>query len=244
MPPELVFISLEPWSDLWRRNQFVVESLVRRNPGLRVLFVVPPSNLGRRGTRFGDSAGPLQGPRRLEGYDRIWLAQPARLPLETVPAIREVNNRLYEKTLDRWCRRLGFRRPALWINDHHRVHLARRVGVFGPVVYDITDDWTAMTTDDRHRALMVDHDAELCRRADAVIVCSQRLYEIKRPLVRDSDRLHLIPNGVHVEHYATVTNRSLPIPEAARAWALGPDARNAVRIAATRGRADLVVRLR
>ena len=41
---ELVVCSLEAWDDVWRRNQFFVDGLLRRNPGLRVLFVEPPAD--------------------------------------------------------------------------------------------------------------------------------------------------------------------------------------------------------
>ena len=42
---DLVVCSLEPWDDVWRRNQFLVDGLLRRDPDLRVLFVEPPSDL-------------------------------------------------------------------------------------------------------------------------------------------------------------------------------------------------------
>ena len=40
---ELVVCSLEAWDDVWRRNQFLVDALLRRLPELRVLFVEPAS---------------------------------------------------------------------------------------------------------------------------------------------------------------------------------------------------------
>ena len=42
---ELVVCSLEPWDEIWRRNQFFVDALLRRNPALRVLFVEPPADV-------------------------------------------------------------------------------------------------------------------------------------------------------------------------------------------------------
>ena len=44
MLDELVVLSLEQWDDVWRRNQFFVDALLGRNPGLRVLFVEPPAD--------------------------------------------------------------------------------------------------------------------------------------------------------------------------------------------------------
>lgn len=38
---ELVFCSLEPWDEVWRRNQYFLDGLLRRNPRLRVLLIEP-----------------------------------------------------------------------------------------------------------------------------------------------------------------------------------------------------------
>ena len=43
------------------------------------------------------------------------------------------------------------------------------------VVYDITDDWTTLTQSPALKARTIADDAALCRRADAVVVCSERL---------------------------------------------------------------------
>ena len=42
---ELVVCSLESWDEVWRRNQFFVDALRKRNPELRVLFVEPPADV-------------------------------------------------------------------------------------------------------------------------------------------------------------------------------------------------------
>jgi glycosyltransferase involved in cell wall biosynthesis len=49
-------------------------------------------------------------------------------------------------------------------------------------------------------------------------VCSQQLFDDKASLV-DPERLHLIPNGVHINHYETVTDTSLAVHELAQNWA-------------------------
>jgi glycosyltransferase involved in cell wall biosynthesis len=85
------------------------------------------------------------------------------------------------------------------------------------VVYDITDDWTSFKQSPRLMELVQRQDAELCERADAVIVCSERLCEMKRGVV-PADRLHLIPNGVHTEHYRSVMDRGAVLPVMAREW--------------------------
>ncbi len=67
--PDLIFVSLENWDDVWRRNQFLCAAYARRHPDARILFVGLPrdlSGLARRG-RFAEMRGwadwsPLEAP--------------------------------------------------------------------------------------------------------------------------------------------------------------------------------------
>ena len=123
---DLVVTSLEAWDRVWRRNQHLVAGLLRRDPGLRVLFVEPATDplhaaLGASQPRLGRGlrAGPpLDGVRA----EALWLLEPTKwLP-------RRVDRRLDE----RWARQvlratrtLDMTDPLLWVNDPHGV-AARR----------------------------------------------------------------------------------------------------------------------
>ncbi|MCW3055145.1 MAG: hypothetical protein JWN14_4315, partial [Chthonomonadales bacterium] len=51
-PLELIFVSMENWDDVWRRNQFVCGRIAQRFPQSKILFVGTPryvSNQIRRG---------------------------------------------------------------------------------------------------------------------------------------------------------------------------------------------------
>jgi glycosyltransferase involved in cell wall biosynthesis len=109
---------------------------------------------------------------------------------------------------------MQMRNPVLWLNPHSAVHMVGRMGE-SAVVYDITDDWTSTSQSTALTRLITAQDAELCRRADAVVVCSQRLFDMKRRMVKN---LYLIPNGVHAEHYGRVLDDSGPLPRAAAGW--------------------------
>jgi glycosyltransferase involved in cell wall biosynthesis len=113
------------------------------------------------------------------------------------------------------ARRIGMRSPVLWLNPHSAGHMVGRMGERA-VIYDITDDWTAMTQSDRLTKLIATQDQQLCRMADAVIVCSERLRQLKQDTARN---LHLIPNGVDAKHYASVFDGTGPLPDAATRWA-------------------------
>ena len=109
------------------------------------------------------------------------------------------------------------RSVVLWLNPQDAVHMVGRMGE-SRVIYDITDDWTQFTHFTQRKALLertMAEDAELCRRADAVIVCSRSLYESRKALSRN---IHLVPNGVDAAHYRCVLDDHTPLPEACRNW--------------------------
>jgi len=211
--PDLLFVSLEDWDDIWRRNQFLCAGLARRHPEMKILFVGKPRDVSHA-LRTGQGLGGKAAFARAPGFPNITLFHPLKLLPNSLTAGRLANETLERMQVRRAARRAGLCRPVLWLNPHYAVHMAGRMGERG-VIYDITDDWSSMGQLQRERRLIVRQDAELCRKADAVIVCSARLYEMKQGLAR---RLHLIPNGVDASHYARVLNGAGPLPEACRDW--------------------------
>ena len=196
-PADVIFVSLEDWDELWRRNQFVCAELVRRHAGQRVLFIGVPRDV-RTELRHGRVKGLLR--RTMSPVLGITATRPLKWLPDAVPGGPAVNRWLFRRHVRRAARRLGLVRPVLWVNPHWAGHLAGRMGE-ATTVYDVTDDWAAMTQSSRLRRLVEGQDADLCRRADAVIVCSERLAELKRPLSR---HVHLVANGVDAGHYAGV----------------------------------------
>ncbi len=211
--PDLIFVSIEDWDEVWRRNQFLCAGLARRHPEMKILFVGQPRDVSRHlRTREG-----LQGKKAIgqaPGFPNITLFHPLKLLPNTLTAGRLANEALQRAQVRRAAREVGVEKPVLWLNPHQAVHMAGRMGERA-VIYDITDDWTSIEQPEWLRRLTIRQDEALCRKADAVIVCSQRLYEMKRPLAR---RLELIPNGVDASHYARVLDGEGPLPEACRQW--------------------------
>jgi glycosyltransferase involved in cell wall biosynthesis len=194
---DIVFVSLEDWDEIWRRNQFVCDELAGRNPDRRILFVGLPRNVSnalRRG-RIGEA---FSSPKpKSASRENILITSAIKLLPNTLTAGRRINEMLLRRHLRREMKRLAIHQPLLWLNDQSAVHLVGRMGESG-VIYDITDDWTTLTQSPRLTELIRLQDRNLCSAADAVIVCSERLREMKAPLARN---LHLIPNGVNASHY-------------------------------------------
>jgi teichuronic acid biosynthesis glycosyltransferase TuaH len=212
--PDLIFVSMEDWDDVWRRNQFVCAELARRDPRRKILFVGLPIDVSNRLRRW--RLGELRGrdSRTVPGFENITVTHPLKLLPNSIGIARRVNEALFRRHVRAASRRLNLDRPVLWLNPHYAVHLAGRMRERG-VVYDITDDWTSLSQSPRLAQLTREQDEELCCRADATIVCSQRLFEMKQGTAK---RLHLIPNGVDARHYEQVLDENTPRPPETATW--------------------------
>jgi teichuronic acid biosynthesis glycosyltransferase TuaH len=207
---ELVVCSLEPWDDVWRRNQFLTDGLLRRQPALRVLFVEPPADvlfdLARR-------RRPLV-PRikALRQDERLYALRPLKpLPRRVGPLSDWV---LLHRVIDA-SRRLGFTRPTLWLNDVTYAPLIRRTG--WPSVYDVTDDWLLAPFPAREVARLRKLDEAALAQAQEVVVCSPAL-----AASRGRDRaVTLVPNGVDIEHFRRPRPRPSDLPAAPTAVYVG-----------------------
>ena len=197
----LVVCSLEAWDQVWRRNQYLVDGLLRRNPRLRVLFVEPPNDLvgGLRKGRL--PAGPWL--RMVEGTGRLWALRPVKpLPRRAGPW----SDRALWWQVRRAAARLGLHRPVLWVNDTTYGPLIARTG--WPSVYDVTDDWLLVPAAPREHARLRLLEAITLRDAGQVVVCSPGL-AASRGAVRPTT---LIPNGVDAERFARPHLRPPDLP--------------------------------
>ncbi len=202
---DIVVLSLEPWDEVWRRNQHLVAGLLRRDPALRVLFVEPSVDpLHDVATRHAPRRGHGVRPVTLSGAEgRLWSFQPTKLLPRRVDS--QVDRRLARATT-RAVRRLGFDAPILWINDPSSAELLRLTG--WPALYDITDDWLEADRTPAEHDRLVRDEATLMKGCAEVVVCSPTLTEAKgagRPVV-------LIPNAVDVDHYRRPQPRPSDLP--------------------------------
>jgi glycosyltransferase involved in cell wall biosynthesis len=228
---DMIFVSMENWDEVWRRNQFLVAEFACRAPQQRILFVGLPEDISHalRSGQFASLLSRFRSRRALQtapGFPNIFLLNSTKWLPNSLSWGRTFNRWLERRQIARACRLLGIERPLLWLNPHYAVHLTGQMGEHA-VVYDITDDWTTLTQSERERQQVIAEDAVMLQRADLVIVCSERLYALKQGRAR---RLCLVPNGVEAERYRLVYHRApddpctaeadrvLPIPPPAQAW--------------------------
>lgn len=200
----LIVCSLTAWDDVWNRNNFLTDALLRRNPNLRVLFVEPPVD-------------PLYDltTKRLPRLPRF-VSIEARRNLRVLRPVKPLPRR-FGSSSDRLLRRqvllaahaCGLGRSAiLWINDVTYAPLAETTG--WPSVYDVSDDWLLAPFGDREIDRLRRLDELALQLADEVVVCSEAL-EQSRGRHR---RVHLIPNAADVEHFRRPQKRPADLPQA------------------------------
>lgn len=199
----LVVCSLEPWDEVWRRNQFFVRELLVLDPNRRILFVEPPFDWVHE-ARHRSPRRRTRGLRPLEGDSRVSLFEPAKVwPRLAGP--------LADRSLRRQVREaahaLGFVRPTVWVNDPNFAGLATTTR--WPAVYDITDDWGEAAGAERFSRRVLEREQCLYQECEAVVVCSDGLAATRRAWRPD---LTVIPNGVDVEHFATPQPRPADLP--------------------------------
>ncbi len=199
---EVVCCSLEPWDDVWRRNQFLAAGLLGLDSDCRLLFVEPATDipwalLHRRPMR----AARLR-PVGLSG--RMWAVTPRKwAPRRVAPG---VDRRLGEQ-VRHVAATMGFRHPVLWVNDSSYALLARATR--WPTVYDVTDDWLLAGLGPREMRRQQNNDALLLDVATEVVVCSPAL-QVSRGASRP---VRLIPNAVDVDHFRRPLPRPADLPD-------------------------------
>jgi len=199
---ELIVCSLEAWDDVWRRNQFFTDALLRRNPGLRVLFVEPAADV--LFDLWSRRVPTIPRLRRLSKDGRLR----ALRPLKPLPRrFGQLADTLVLSQVVLATRALGLSRPTLWINDVTYAPLIAHTGWSS--LYDVTDDWLLEPIPPRELERLRRLDQIALDQADEVVVCSQALVAS-----RGSRRaVSLIPNGVDVENFSRPRARPRDLPE-------------------------------
>lgn len=192
----LTVLSLEPWDQVWRRNQHLVDRLLARDPHVTVDFVTPPADpvhalLHGRKPHLGHA------PRLVAGYDgRLREFQPTKwLP--------GVLGSIADRRLTHQIARRVPTTDVLWVNDPRRAAVAGHLNA--TVLYDITDDWVLAQRSPRERRRLLDGETRLLRTADAVVVCS--------PTLQVSKGGTLVRNAVDLAAYRADYPRPADLPD-------------------------------
>jgi glycosyltransferase involved in cell wall biosynthesis len=135
----------------------------------------------------------------------IHVLSPLAVPDYRSPFIRRVNALVVGTTVRAAMRRLAFRRPLLYTFVPASAWVASALGC-ERLVYHCVDDYAAFDGAGEPIARL---EAELVRRSDLVIVCSQPLYHAKRRL---NPKTVLVRHGVEHQHFARALLAATPLP--------------------------------
>jgi teichuronic acid biosynthesis glycosyltransferase TuaH len=164
--PDLVFVSLENWDEVWRRNQFLCSGLAQRFPQSKILFVGLPRDISNAVRRRDFSELRSGSTQTIPDYPNITVTRPLKLAPNTLKGGRRLNERMFRAHVRRTMNQVGISKPLLWLNPHDALHMAGRMNERA-VIYDITDDWALASRPAWEKRLIEEQDRLLCKRADA-----------------------------------------------------------------------------
>jgi glycosyltransferase involved in cell wall biosynthesis len=139
----------------------------------------------------------------------LWTFTPLLLPLHGSRLARRVNRHLLPAMVRLACRRLGMSRPIVWSFVPSSAVAAGRLDE-RLLVYQCVDEFSRFAGVDSTAIAAL--EASLARRADLVVVSSERLYEAKRGY---NPRTFVVNHGVDVEHFGAALEATAPPAEVA-----------------------------
>jgi len=204
---EIVCLSSQDWSDLWTRKQRFMRQLARQ--GNRVLYVETQASLVSLPLLRSDPARAwrwLRGPRPVEPNLHV-ATLPLVLPFFQMSlTINGLNSTFMAPLLRRWLRALGYRQPILWTYSPSSESLVGRLGERF-AIYDCVDE-PAESRGLVRRRVVRELERRLLDKVALVIVTHENLYLSR---VAPGRQVHLIPNGVEVEHFRGASLADTPL---------------------------------
>ncbi|HEY7954589.1 MAG TPA: glycosyltransferase [Polyangia bacterium] len=199
------------WSGDPLSKKHVMRRLAARN---RVLWINSLGNRAPRATahdlrRLFDKLQRFAGG-LYQVEERIHVLSPLAVPSYRSPLMRRLNEVVVGQAVRSAMRRLEFRRPLVYTFVPASAWIAGALGAEA-VIYHCVDEFSAF---DGAGDEIAELEAELCRKSDLVIACSEPLVSAKSQL---NPNTVLVRHGVEHAHFARALDPALPLPEGAQA---------------------------
>lgn len=146
----------------------------------------------------------IRGARQVQ--QGIHVFSPIVVPFHGNVAARWINRKALRWSIQRACRKLGFRDPITWTFVPASAEV---VGTLGErkLIYHCVDEFSEFTGTDKAAILQLER--RLMEKSDYVIVSSDLLYENKRCHNPDT---FLVTHGVDVAHFRRACDKALAVP--------------------------------
>ena len=114
--PDIIFVSMENWDEVWRRNQFICSKLARRYPDSKILFVGFPKDIIyhlRRGNFKEIYSAPTF---RVPGFPNITVTRPLKYLPNHFNHWQRFNEYMIWMHVSKIAKDTGIIKPILWLN--------------------------------------------------------------------------------------------------------------------------------
>lgn len=204
---EIVCISTSNWDFPYGSRQQIMTRLANNN---RILYVEAQISL------LHILKDPFNGLKRIEkslkGTSRKKNSLYIYTPLPLIPFgnfffyINTINQFILLFFLKKQMKKIGFKRPILWIYPPNSFSLIGKMGEVLSIYYCIDDFPTEIDQKRRKRTLSF-FENEILRKADLVFTCTKSLYE-KRKRVRED--IFFLRNGVDFDFFNKKDHLEVP----------------------------------
>ena len=181
---------------LAKRNRILwVNSIGNRNPTASV------HDVRRVIKKLQDFA---QGSKNVESGIHVFA--PLAIPFHGSAAARWINRKALRWSIQRACRKLGFRSPITWSFVPASAEVAGSLGE-SAIIYHCVDENTGFTGTDKDAIRRLEQ--QLMEKSDCVFVSSDVLLNTKR---RHNKHTFLVTHGVDVPHFRKACDPATPVP--------------------------------
>jgi glycosyltransferase involved in cell wall biosynthesis len=137
----------------------------------------------------------------------IHVFSPLAIPFHGSSAARWINRKALRWSLQRTCRKLGFRNPITWTFVPASADVAGSLGE-SAVVYHCVDEFSEFTGTNKTAILSLEQ--RLMEKSQCVIVSSDPLLQTKR---RHNPHTFLVTHGVDVPHFRAACDPKTAVPD-------------------------------
>ncbi|WP_273144008.1 glycosyltransferase [Oceanicaulis alexandrii] len=185
-----IWLKSPPWAGVWTRQNHFSRRFAAE--GCQILYVENPVSLRTRLDSRDVSGLLAPSVREVEpGIHVMRLGQP--LPGDTrSETIASANAARQAASIRAWVRRAGWRGYAAWCRVPGSLPVLERLSP-AFTVYDVTDDYPLYARSAREKALTIEREAKLAKRADQIFLANCELAD--KPAFADRP-VAAIPNGV------------------------------------------------